>query len=165
MVELVKHPRAITIVLRPNRSASWHQCKILLLFVCALMALIAISWAFAGAWVVLPFAGLEITLLAVLMYKVSFNTYQKQVITIDPQVITVEQGVYKPQTHFTFPTEHTHLSVKEAETEFEISKLTLTGQNKSVAIGQFLNQQDIQEAMTRLQQAGLTVSSNKWWKY
>ena len=165
MVELVRHPRATTIVLRPNRSATWRQNKILLLCLAVFVVIIAVSWAIAGAWVVLPFAGLEVSLLAFLMYRVSYNTYQKQVITINSNIITIEQGVYKAETQVTLPTEETHLSVKEAETEFDITKLALTVKNKSVAIGQFLNQKDTREAQTKLQQAGLTVCSDKWWKY
>lgn len=165
MVKTVKQIKATTIVLQPNRSASWRQTKVFILIVSAFVALIALGWASLGAWIVLPFAGLEIGILSYLMYRVCYKSYQQQVITINPETITVEQGVYKPIEKCKLNAPLTHLTVVEAENEFCVTQLNLEDDRQSVPVGRFLNHHDANLARNSLQQAGLRVCSNQWWKY
>ena len=51
------------IILRPNRSADWRANRNLLLSLAALSCVISTGFALLGAWVILPFAGLEIAVL------------------------------------------------------------------------------------------------------
>ena len=69
--------------LLPNRSATWANTKLLMAAMIFFVMVIALAWAFVGAWVILPFAGFEVGLFALLMYKVSRFTYSKQIITIN----------------------------------------------------------------------------------
>ena len=80
MVKIKQLPGSIQIILKPNRSLTWRQS---LLVMCALGGFclsIAIVWTFVGAWLILPFAGIEVGLLALVMYLVSCSTYDKQVL-------------------------------------------------------------------------------------
>ena len=165
MVKTLIHPRSTIIVLSPNRSASWTQTKLFITVIAIFVAMVAIAWAFAGAWVVLPFAGLEISLLAYLMYRGCYKSYQQQVIRVEPNTITIEQGVHQPVQKVQLCKQGVHLSVIEAETEFDVTRLNLIEQGQQIEIGGFLNQRDTKEALMSLQQAGVTVCSNKWWKY
>ena len=153
-----------TIILTPNRSASWNEIKWVLIAMASFVMVIAIAWSFVGAWVVLPFAGFEITLLTILMIKVNRFTHQQQVITFAQRQISVETGVESPQSRFDFERSSALLNVTEPEHSMDKVKLQLSDQHSSMELGAFLNQQDCQLAREELKSAGLFVSSNKWWR-
>lgn len=127
--------------------------------------IIALAWSLVGAWVVLPFAGFEICLLTYLMYRVSYASYQKQIITITTHTLVLQMGTYYPQQQWVFKRQNMHLSIIEAQAdnEFSTTELRLHDEQIMVEIGNFLNQHDRKLALVYLQQQGLRVQSNKWW--
>jgi uncharacterized membrane protein len=151
------------ITLSPNRSANWSQTKKLILAIGVLVMLIAIAWGFAGAWMILPFAGFEVGLLAFLLYRVSYSTYQKQIISIDSETVTFEAGVYFPKRSHSFARYDTKLAIIEADGAFDVTIIRLGDHNAVVELGHFLNQDDREIALQYLKDAGLRVHSNKWW--
>lgn len=153
-----------TIILTPNRSASWRQTKWLLIILGTFVLGVAIAWSFVGAWIVLPFAGFEVGLLTILMTKVSRRTYQKQVVTVDESQIKVESGVETPDKTHAFDRHASHLNITEPEHSMDKARLTLTDHKNSLELGAFLNQQDCNIARMQLREAGLIVCSNKWWR-
>lgn len=165
MVNSRQSGQKVTIILTPNRSASWRQSKILLMIMTAVVFVIAATWALLGAWVILPFAGLEVGLLALFMYKVSYATYQQQIISIEEQQIAIQMGVHYPKYNTTLDRRQTHLTVTEAETSFDVMQLFLQDKRSGVPVGQFLNQPDRQLACEALQNAGVIKLSNKWWQH
>jgi uncharacterized membrane protein len=154
----------ITIVLSPNRSATWGQTKSLLLLMALVVIGIAIVWSLVGAWLILPFAGLEVGLLALFMYKGSYASYQQQVITLDDKQIKVEMGVHYPKYNASLTRSRTYLAITEAETEYELIQLCLQDDTQQIPIGQFLNQQERLLAREALQKEGLLSVSNCWWR-
>lgn len=89
MVEVSTFEQQVQLHLSPNRSATWQQTKYLIAVFALFISTIAIAWAIVGAWVILPFAGAEVGLLAFIMYMVSKATYQWQTLLISQQSITV----------------------------------------------------------------------------
>jgi len=152
------------ITLSPNRSANWLQTKILIMIIGLVVMLIATAWSFVGVWMVLPFAGFEVGLLAFLMYRVSYASYQKQIITIDLQYVKFEAGVYFPQQSHLFTKCDTKLAILEPEGPYDLTKIRLGDNNAVVELGCFLNQDDRKLALQHLKEAGLRVHSNKWWR-
>ncbi|MEL7289923.1 MAG: DUF2244 domain-containing protein, partial [Pseudomonadota bacterium] len=63
MVEVSTFEHQVQLHLSPNRSATWQQTKHLIAAFALFISSIAIAWSLAGAWVILPFAGLEVGLL------------------------------------------------------------------------------------------------------
>lgn len=154
-----------TIILRPNRSATWQEVKWVMAVISIFVLAVAIAWSFVGAWFVLPFAGLEVGLFAYFMYRVCLNCHEKQVITIVDNTITVESGIKTPSFHWEFSRPDTHLAVTQPETEFDKHHLVLSDEVMSIQLGKFLNRQDCILARHCLKQAGLMEVSNKWWKH
>lgn len=152
------------IELSPNKSATWKEVKILISVVSAIVLAIALAWSFMGAWLILPFAGLEVGLLAILMYRVSLYCHSRQVVTISPRSITFECGIKQPFFRWQFTRTSAHVSVLEADSEFDRPRMILTDDTISIQLGEFLNQQDCQLARTSFQQAGLVEVSNRWWR-
>ena len=73
MIEFDTQDEIQRLVITANRSMSWHQNKQILAFMFCVNMAIALSWAAMGAWMVLPFAGLEIALVGLGMYYVSWK--------------------------------------------------------------------------------------------
>jgi Flp pilus assembly protein TadB len=75
MVKLKRKHDSVILPLQPNRSANWRQNKLIIIVIVAFVMITSIAWSVMGAWVILPFAGFEVGLLAFLMYRVSYSTW------------------------------------------------------------------------------------------
>lgn len=164
MVKTHSIQRQTRIELSPNRSASWKEVKILIAVIGTFVMLIAIAWSFVGAWLILPFAGFEVGLLALLMYRVSMHCHSKQIIIITPKSVTFECGIKQPFFHWQFTRTSTHIAVVEAKSEYDRPHMVLTDDNISIPLGEFLNQQDCQVARQSFKQAGLIEIRDTWWR-
>lgn len=80
------------VVIRPNRSLSWHQSLVFLAAIAVPLLLVSIVLALRGFWMVLPFAGLELLALFVAIYVVSHAARRCEVVSIGESVVTVEKG-------------------------------------------------------------------------
>jgi uncharacterized membrane protein len=152
------------ITLSPNRSATWQQTKIVIFVMVFIVMVIALAWTFVGAWIVLPFAGLEVGLFALLMYKVSKFTYSRQVINIDAKQVTVAWGRKELKQTHKLQREDLYVYYWEADEGWHLPRISLNHDGKNVEIGDFLNLEDRQQLKTNLEQAGLIVCRNKWWQ-
>ena len=164
MVTKSRRNQQTIIVLRPNRSASWMQTKWFLALISFFVFTIALGWTFAGAWVILPFAGIEVGLLCLLMYKVSQSTYQQQVIVVSDDVIEIQAGYKSPSRCWQLVKEQAHLKVKEGNHPYDPHGLYVADDTRSICVGHFLNREDTLEARDMLQSAGLMICNDKWWK-
>lgn len=164
MVKLKHKHDSVILTLQPNRSANWRQNKIIIMVMAAFVMSIAIAWSIVGVWVILPFAGLEVGLLAFLMYRVSYSTYQKQIITIHPNKVIFQAGVYYPKRYVSFAREQLTIKTKEPKTAYEQTTITLEDQQQKVEIGIFLNQQDRKTILSYFKQAQLQIHSDRWWQ-
>ncbi|MET0090479.1 MAG: DUF2244 domain-containing protein [Candidatus Thiodiazotropha sp.] len=77
------------LILEPNRNLSWQQSRWLILFFGACIALVSGYFASLGAWLVLPFAGLEILVIGGAIYHQSCYAHRRQTIRIDRQRIEI----------------------------------------------------------------------------
>ena len=80
------------IVLQPNRSISWRANRIFLLLIALITILIASAFALLGAWLILPFAGIEILLLASLLWYVYTIHTRQEVVHFSTAEVMVEKG-------------------------------------------------------------------------
>ena len=163
MVISEKHADETVITLLPNRSATWRQTKYFLLFFACVSLSIAFYWVAQGAWVVLPFAGIEIALLSFMMYRVSWLTYRQQIITISNQTIRMEMGVHYPSQSWEVPREGAVLIVMKAETRFAPVCLVLKQAGFSSEVGHFLNQADKQLTEAAFAEAGIQIYRKTDW--
>ncbi len=143
------------LVLTPNRSANWAQTKHLLYVLAGTSMGIATAWSFVGAWVILPFAGFEVGLLAFLMHRVCFATYQQQVIRIREDDVFIQLGVYKPARGWRLNKANTRLIVTEPNHIDDPIGLSLRDDKHTVELGTFLNIDDKQCVLDELKQHGL----------
>ena len=80
------------ILLRPNQSTDWKTSIIFISIIAITCLAIGIGFAFAGATMILPFAGLEVIFVGVCVYLVMKKTYKQEVITLNQKTLKIDKG-------------------------------------------------------------------------
>ena len=145
------------ITLLPNRSMSWEETRLFLILLCGTTLAIGVFWAFAGLWAILPFSGLEAALVAWLMYRVSRNTYRRQVVTLGKEHVVVQTGFQFPRRSWTLPRAEAHLIVTEPTHPLAPLTVVIGDREQRIELGEFLNKEDKALALALLREAGLRV--------
>ncbi|NMH61339.1 DUF2244 domain-containing protein [Alteromonas ponticola] len=151
------------IELTPNRSANWTQSKMFIGILAIPVFVIALGWSVVGVWIILPFAGLEIGLLTLLMLKVSHQTYQQQTIVINKEVVSVESG-FRQKSKRCLPRHGCHILYKETENDWQLPVIVIISDKGKLVVGQFLNLADRQLLKEELERAGLIICRPHWWR-
>ncbi|MEW9799138.1 DUF2244 domain-containing protein [Alteromonas sp. CYL-A6] len=162
MVRVESDNACTCIILHPNRSATWRDTKLLLTAMAVFVGVIAVGWLFVGVWMILPFAGFEVGLLALLMYRVSRYTYRSQHIQICPQSVHVTTHHRIPALQFQRPS--CHIEFDDPAHDWHLPVIRIVDGPKIVEVGEFLNLDDRQQLKYELEQLGLIVCRRHWWK-
>jgi uncharacterized membrane protein len=101
------------IVAKPNNSLSPNDSVKLLVVMAVVAVIIALGFARIGAWLVLPFAGLEILAFAYAFYTIYLHADDYESITIEGDSIVVEQKDYKVSTTTVFQRYWAQVNVRE----------------------------------------------------
>jgi uncharacterized membrane protein len=140
------------IIARPNQSASW-DANVLLLLILAIPVLgIAVAFALLGAWVILPFAGLELLALGAALYKVNCRQQYRHVITVSDDSVCIDKGYRTPQEHWQLARHHSGLTVTTQQHPWDGPLLCVHDQHASVTLGEFLNREDSLQLLALLKQ-------------
>jgi uncharacterized membrane protein len=127
-----------TIVLRPNGSLNRRQGFALLAFCALFMGAISGAFAVMGAWLVLPFSGLEWLLLAYCLHLSRRMSAEREVITITDALVRVEKGRERPRQTYKFQRAWVRLDWAEPPARGWPSRLSLSLHGNEVEIGRFL---------------------------
>lgn len=157
MVLSSQEDTSTTITLLPNRSASWAETRLTLLVICGSMLAIGTFWALAGAWMILPFSGIEAALVAFLLYRVCLSTYHRQVITFSPGNILVQVGRHFPKRSWNLKRQSTFLELSHPRHPYAPPGLKISDGTQRIELGAFLNKQDKELALSKLKSAGLFI--------
>ena len=79
-------------VIKPNRSLSWRQSKRVFLFLAACLVAVGVYFFSLGAWVVLPFAGLEMGLIGFVIYRQFQWASRQQIIEIEDNTVWISEN-------------------------------------------------------------------------
>lgn len=139
-----------TIILRPNGSLTRRQAWGLLIFCGVLMGAIGGLAVAVGAWMVLPFSGLEWLLLAYCLRLSLLKSQEREVITIDDVLVRVEKGRERPLQTYKFQRAWVMLNWMQSPVRGRPSRLTLRLHGKEVEIGQFLVESERQALARQL---------------
>jgi uncharacterized membrane protein len=100
---------AYRFVVRPNCALTWRTTKYLLWFFAACFAAVGAYFASLGAWLVLPFAGLELVVLVMGFYLSALAGHTREVIEIEGPVLRVLRGRRKLEEVARFPVNWTRV--------------------------------------------------------
>ena len=118
---------------------SWETNKKILIAMFIVNMTIAAGWVYMGAWPVLPFAGLEVGLVGLGMYYVSWKLNFKEVIIVDSATLTLQKGVYFPKQEWTWDRNQIKLQKLSSRYRMSAAKFILVSAVEKVEIGDFLN--------------------------
>ena len=76
-------------IIKPNNSLSWRGNKIFFFMLFFISFVIAFSFAMAGMWLILPFAGLEMILLGSALTFCYIKNSQCEIVKIDEKNVSV----------------------------------------------------------------------------
>lgn len=147
MVNSNRSDGCLTIIARPNLSASWRTNKYLMGLVGGVSLVIALGFTALGAWPVLPFAGLEIASLTAALYYASWKLQYRHVITLQADVVSVEKGYYSATERATMARNATGLSVLDDGHPTRGPELSLHDRNCHIRIGEFLNRDEREQLL------------------
>ena len=134
---------ALSLTLSPNKSSTVQQNLIFFGFLSVLCLTFAIGFFVLGATMILPFAGLEIMLLFIIL-RVNRNWLnQSEKIYLDKLYVKLEKG----KNDITFDRFLSKFSVVDHKTK---KRIFITGNNQKVEIGSFLNEEEIEELIALL---------------
>lgn len=159
MVEQLENAQQQIVLVRPNQSATWELNLRIIIALGTWSMLIAISFSLYGAWLILPFAGLEILALFIALYYVCRKLGLRQVIRVDAQTITIEKGFYYPVVRWHFAREHARLAVQAQAHPWDAIGLRIFSVrgDEVVELGEFLNREESQQLLDILRGFSIPV--------
>lgn len=163
MVTITERSGAISVLLEPNRSSSWYQTRQIILGFSAFLLTIGIGWLIAGVWMILPFVLIDIVVLSYFFYRVCEYTYQKQLIQIYPDKIQCQQGIRIASKPLILKRPCYIICDKKISRHY-LPAYSLSDDTVTISIGDFLNEQDLNELYQTLIQNGLFPIDRQWWQ-
>jgi len=90
------------IIARPNRSLSAQGMVRVVALIASISLMVGLGFSLVGAWMVLPFAGLEVLALAYAFYFINCHADDYESITIEGDSLAVEKRNYKNTSQIVF---------------------------------------------------------------
>jgi len=136
------------VIATPNNSLSPNDSVKLLAAITTVAMLIALGFARIGAWLVVPFAGLEILAFAYAFYFIYLHSSDFESITIEDDRVVVERKSYNELTTTIFQRYWAQISVRKVGSKNGVngkSGLFISSHGKEVEFGRnFIS--DVQRA-------------------
>ncbi|WKD48497.1 DUF2244 domain-containing protein [Microbulbifer spongiae] len=157
-------PRCACILLQPNQSLSVSANLWVFFSLVAVSLGISLAFAFAGAWMILPFAGLEMLLLAVLFAYVCLEGTRREVIRIDDKQVVFDccrgfrgQSIY----HREFTRDSLVVLVRMGSGTAEPASVSFSGPEGCLEVGEFLTDAEKAELVERLGHVGICARKER----
>ncbi len=119
---------------------------------CVVSFVIAAGFAWVGAWLILPFAGLEMLVLALALKSNLKACSTKEVVMIDNEHVCVEVGRFGPEHRCCFVRNWTEVLLLPAKIAGYPSHLYLRSAGKQVELGACLDDKERKELSLKLQE-------------
>lgn len=162
MVEELSSEEGRRYLLTPNRSMSWAGNVRIWFALLALSALIVTGFTLMGAWVILPFAGIELAALAGAFYYTSRQCQKKEVLLLAPSIIRLEKGAkQKKEVEWVFPRQFVRVYQNLPQHPFTPPKLYFKFREDEIPLAHFLNIEDTGRLIAILQQYGIPIQKRE----
>ena len=139
------------ILLRPNQSTNWKSSLVFILIIAFTCLTIGIGFAYAGAILILPFAGLEVLFVGTCVYLVMKKTYKQEVITLSKEKLKIEKGTGKIDQVWEYFRMWSFVSLERPEHPWYPAHIVVTSKGERVPIGDFLNEDEKEELVSSLE--------------
>ncbi len=128
------------ITLSPNSSLTGIYRIIFLASISFICVGIATVFYFFGAYLILPFAGIEIAILLIAFYLSFKWSSRKELIYISQEVVKIEKGIHKAE--YLWEEFRTFTSFQIEKDANKSLRLSFRSKGDDVIVGNFLNEDD-----------------------
>ncbi len=135
--------------IEPNRNLSWQQSKWLFFFLAGSVVLVSIYFASLGAWLVLPFTGLEILIIGGAIYAQSCCAHRRETIRVAQSQIEISGGRSRDTTRC-FPRAWLRVIQSHDQAGWYPSRLLIGSHGKYVEIGKNLVEEEREQLANQL---------------
>ena len=150
-IESNKEKDFYRILIRPNQSISWKSSIVFILVIAFTCLTIGLGFAYVGATLILPFAGLEVLFVGICVYLVLNKTSQQEVITLSKDKLIIEKGTYKIKKVWEYFRLWSYISVERPKHPWYPAHIVVTSKGERVPLGDFLNEQEKEELVSNLE--------------
>ena len=133
-----------TIMVMPNRAMPWQHIMMFYFAIAAVTLTIAFNFYVQGLTLILPFAGLELAALGIVLYISAWRSNIKEVVSVTDEKIKIEVGRNSPETVFEFDRVWVKIVLEKSWNNWYPSRLLLRSHGKQIELGKFLNEQERQ---------------------
>lgn len=130
------------IEIAPNCSLTVRGARFFFGTLCAVSFAIAGLLATRGFWPVLPFAGLEMAVLAWALHASLRRRFQRQIITLSEHEVAVEARNGDRRAKAVFPRHWARVKLRAARSPLHPSSLTIESHGRACEIGAFLTEDE-----------------------
>lgn len=139
------------IEISPNCSLSVQGAKIFFACLCFVSLSIAGFVALQGFWPVLPFAGLEMALLAWALKVSLARRHQRETITVSDEEVSVEQRKGTERMQVVFPRHWAQVKLRRPSSRLHPSRLMIESHGRGCEVGSFLTEDERRGLAVRLE--------------
>ena len=140
------------IVLVQDMALSWRQNVWFIGVTVCVTLLIALFFTLQGAWLVLPFAGLEIIVLVSVFYYWYKHNNRMEVLKFDREQLILERGVNQPEEVQAFARFWLKAELPHDADHWYLTRVILHHRDDRVEIGRFLNADDKKQLVKHIRQ-------------
>jgi uncharacterized membrane protein len=138
------------IVVRPTHSLSARATLALYLVVCAVTLAVNVGFYFSGAWLVIPFSGLELAVFGAALWVVWNASKRVEIITIDDDHVHVVQQRRRATLCKTFQRYWAKVILSRDRRDGYPSRLFIRSHGQTVELGAFLTNEEREELSNNL---------------
>ncbi len=142
MVSSSRTASRLTIIARPNLSATWNANVYAIAAIAVPSLGAAIGFALHGAWPIIPFVGLELGALALAFYFVQRKLQYRHVITLSGDSLDVQKGFRTAEQTWHLQRGRAGVTVIPENHPWEGPALAVHDDHERVVLGEFLNRED-----------------------
>ena len=140
------------IVITPNSSLSRRGNQIFFLTMLVVMSSISLGFAFVGAWMILPFAGLELGVLAWALKANLRACRVREIVSVSGNNVCVEVGERSPEKSCSFVRAWTKVLLSPSAIKGHPSRLFLRSEGRQVELGACLDDSERRALSLRLEE-------------
>lgn len=122
-------------VIAPNASLERRTNIMFFLGISAVILVIAVGLTLMGFWMVLPFAGLELTALGAALLMVDYKNQYREVVRVSEQTVSIASGHKGPQKSYEFNRRWTSVLLQAGVSDNHPEKLLLRSRGRQIEVG------------------------------
>jgi uncharacterized membrane protein len=154
----------LSIEIRPNCSLTVRGARVFFVTACLIPFGMGGLLAYKGFWPILPFAGLEMALLAWAL-KVSLERrFHSQTITVTDADVAVESCQRHHRDRVVFPRHWAQVKLRRPAASLHPSRLTIESHGRQCELGSFLTEEERRGLAVRLSRVIGRVNESPSWR-